>query len=105
MTGSITVQLPRPITVLGEERTTLTIRPLKLKDLADLNLRLSEQGLTLIAGDLMAAIARAANVPASTLGELSLAEGIEVAAACVPFLGLPPMAGSGAPASSSSPAG
>lgn len=100
-----TITLPRPITVLGQERTTLTIRALKLKDLADLNLRLSEQGLTLVAGDLMAAIARAANVPAAALGELTIAEGIEVAAACVPFLGLPLMAGSGAPASSSSPAG
>ena len=86
MTDKIVVPLTTPIEAFGEPVTALELRRPRFRDIRDVQLTITAEGIKFSFDALITTIAALAKLPVASIGELDIADVQAVGAAVLPLL-------------------
>jgi hypothetical protein len=85
LSDAVSISLSKPINAYDRTIDELSFRAPVAGDLRGVRMTVSDQGMTVVMGDVLDVAARLSNVPAASFNELSLADLGKVVMAVLPF--------------------
>lgn len=101
MTGDLIIPLSQPLTAFGEPVAALGLRRPKFRDVRDVQITITAQGVQVAVGSLIPVIAALARLPVAAIEDMDIADVQAVVAAVIPLLLPSDASPAGAPAPSS----